>query len=200
MKLNNLKIQEYLSLGYIYLVVLGIVSDAIYFKFLGVDILNYATILDVLITPINIIVHDVKVLFYFTLTAVIGYYIVTKVSPGFHFKFRGKKWYKKLYNVEKLDQKYSKTGNYNGILLIALLVLALFLGFGVGRGSKMKSRITNGNITPTHKIIFNDGDLKELKIVGQNSSYVFYVGQHDKEIVISPIVQNIKEIKKISKK
>ena len=31
--MKKLSIQEYLSLGYIYLVVLGMISDVIYFKF-----------------------------------------------------------------------------------------------------------------------------------------------------------------------
>lgn len=90
MKVKKLSIQEYLSLGYIYLVVLGIISDVIYYKFFGIDILNYSTILDVLITPINIMAHDLKVPVLFIITIGLGYYLIVVVSPRFHFKYREK--------------------------------------------------------------------------------------------------------------
>lgn len=38
LKTNDYGLQEYLSLGYIYLVILGILTDVIYYKFLGIHI------------------------------------------------------------------------------------------------------------------------------------------------------------------
>ena len=200
MKLKKLSLQEYLSLGYIYLVVLGIFSDVIYYKFLGIDILNYSTILDVLITPINIMVHDLRVPFYFLLTAAVAYFYFTIFLPKFHFKFRDKKWYKRLNNVEKLDKKYSNPKDKKGLLLVPFLVLSMFLGFGMGRGSKMKSRIKEGDIKASHKITFEDKESVQVKIIGQNNSFIFYVKENEKEVSISPITQNIKEIIKIDSK
>ena len=200
MQVKKLSVQEYLSLGYIYLVVLGIISDVLYFKFLGIDILNYSTILDVLITPINIMVHDLKIPIYFSLTAGIGYFLLAIAFPRIHYKFRKKKWYRKLNNVEKLDQRYAEDKNGSGVFLIALLVFSMFLGFGIGRGAKMKSRLKTGDLKPNYKIVFSDQNAIEVKIVGQNSSYIFYVRENEKEISISPIFNNIKEIKRINAK
>ncbi len=80
------------------------------------------------------------------------------------------------------------------------MILSMFLGFGLGRGSKVSSRIKSGEIKLTHQIIFTDESSKNIKIVGQNSSYIFYVVENEKEVTISPIVQNIKEIKRINGK
>lgn len=199
MKLKKLSIQEYLSLGYIYLVVLGIFSDVIYFKFLGVDILNYSTILDVLISPINIIVHDIRVFGAFTLIITTAYIMFGLLGPKFHFKYREKKWYGKLYNVEKMDKKYADAKENSLVPLVAILVLSMFVGFGIGRGTKMNSKLEKGELESSHQIIFNDKDLGQVRILGQNSGYVFYVKEKEKVISISPIVQNIKEIKKLAK-
>ena len=199
MKLNKLSIQEYLSLGYIYLVVLGIISDVLYFKFLGIDILNYSTILDVLITPINIMAHDVKVLIYFSLTALVGYLFLGVFYPRFHFKYREKKWYQRVNNVEKIDKKFADAKEKSGIPLISILVFAMFLGFGLGRGAKMSDRIKKGDIKHTHQITFHDNKTIETKIVGQNSAYIFYINDNEKKVSISPITQNIIKIKRLEK-
>ncbi len=45
-------IQDYLSLGYLYLVVVGILFDAIFYGILGINIIHYSSILDVLLSPI----------------------------------------------------------------------------------------------------------------------------------------------------
>ncbi len=50
-----LVLQDYLSIGYLFILVLGVVQETIYYKFLGVNILDYSSILDVLIRPIAVI-------------------------------------------------------------------------------------------------------------------------------------------------
>lgn len=199
-KLSKLSLQEYLSLGYIYLVLLGIISDVIYFKFLGVDILNYTTILDVLITPINIIVHDLKVLGSFSLIIGFSYVLMAYILPRYHLKNSGKKWYQKLHGPKREDTGLQNPKERNGISLLIVLIFSMFLGFGLGRGIKIHKKIEKGNIENNSKIIFANGQTKRVRIVGQNSLYVFYVSKNEKEVTICPITQNIREIKKISTK
>jgi len=52
-KNNNIAIQDYLSIGYVFMLILGIFHETIYYKFLGVNILEYSSVLDVLISPIS---------------------------------------------------------------------------------------------------------------------------------------------------
>ena len=46
------KIQAILPLGYLYLVVLGILKETVFFYQIGINILNYSSIMDILISPI----------------------------------------------------------------------------------------------------------------------------------------------------
>jgi len=42
-------IQDYLSLGYLYLLILGIFKDAVFYGYLGVNFINYASVQDILL-------------------------------------------------------------------------------------------------------------------------------------------------------
>ena len=46
-------LQDYLSFGYLYLLLLGIVSESIYYGLLGVSVLSYSDVLDVLLSPLT---------------------------------------------------------------------------------------------------------------------------------------------------
>ncbi|MCB9504420.1 MAG: hypothetical protein H6696_21040 [Deferribacteres bacterium] len=197
MQLKKLSIQEYLSLGYVYLIVLGIISDVIFYKFIGIDILNYSSILDVLITPIAILVHDGKTLSTILVFLAVVYLLFAVIMPRFHKANREKAWYKKNFNVEKNDKQYAEENMHTVVLLLAFVVLSMFLGFGVGRGIKMKSRLENKELTANYRIIFMDKDTLQAKIFGQTSQYIFYATENQTEVSISPIEQNIKEIRKI---
>jgi hypothetical protein len=51
--MKNLEnLQTYLPLGYLYLVILGIIKESIHFFQLGINILKYSTLMDVLLSPI----------------------------------------------------------------------------------------------------------------------------------------------------
>lgn len=49
-------IQDYVSLGYIYLLGVGVMPDAIYYQKLGVNVLHFTSVLDVLVSPIAFMV------------------------------------------------------------------------------------------------------------------------------------------------
>jgi len=55
---SNINIQDYLSIGYVILLILGVFHETIYYKFLGINILEYSSVLDVLISPISVISGD----------------------------------------------------------------------------------------------------------------------------------------------
>ena len=46
------EIQGIVTLGYIYLILMGILNESLYYNQLGVNILNYSDVLDILISPI----------------------------------------------------------------------------------------------------------------------------------------------------
>ncbi len=193
-------IQEYLSIGYIYLLVLGIISDTIYFNFLGINILSYSNILDVLLSPIIYLTENIIVPV--SLALLIGLmYLFGTTAPKIHKKYREKKWYRKMYNVEKLDEKYSTPASIHNLIKVSAVVILLFyLGMGVGRGIKVSEQIKDKVIKLDHKLIFLDKEELNVNIVGSNSQYLFYFTENESHVTISPIQQNIKKIEKIESK
>lgn len=191
MKLTKLSLQEYLSLGYVYLIILGILSDVIYFKFLGIDILNYSTILDVLISPVNILAHDFRTFAFFLLLLGLLFFFFAKVGPLIQQKRQDKQ------PEAASKEEAASPENAGWINLILVMILSMFLGYGIGRGSKLRSRMATGIHTMTHELVMADQQVREVKIVGQNSAYLFYLTQGQKEVTITPIADNIREIRKI---
>lgn len=196
---EKLTLQEYLSLGYIYLIVLGIISDVIYFRFLGVDILSYSAISDILLSPVNILTQSWLLSIVFIGLIIFAYFYITIVLPKFHQKYRTKKWYNLTGNIEKADKRVSSIKENKGIPYILFCIFCMFIGMGIGRGSKISKRIQTQDIEANYSVTFTNDLTKEVYVVGQNSSYLFYVLEGEKEVSVTSINPNIKVIQKISK-
>lgn len=195
LKKQNLSIQEYLSLGYIFLLILGIISDVIYFRFLGINILSYTTISDVLLSPVNLLSENIIIPIAVIVGVVFLYYNRTKWGPKSHERNKHKKWYRLLFNVEKLDKKYQSEFTLNDTLkLIALGVFVVFLGLRIGMGSAVRNKMKNTDLKLKNIIEFKDGEQLKIALLGQNSLYLFYVEKGDTKLTISPIEENIKKI------
>lgn len=181
-KTNTYGVQEYLSLGYIYLILLGMVGDVIFYKFLGINILNYAGISDILMAPINTLLNDFRVLLLVAGALAMGYFLYKKI-----LKSAGNKTQQGIADP---------TSNVKGNLTVLLVFLTLmFAGLKIGAGSALKERIEKGETKSSHLITFSDNVARRVKIIGQNSGYLFYLPEGEKEILITPISGNIKEIK-----
>ncbi len=191
-------LQEYLSLGYIYLILLGIISDVIYFYFFGINILKYAAISDILISPISFLVKDIRILIAVICIIGLGYFLLFVRMPAFHQKYRHKKWYGKIQNVEKLDKTFEEYQTTDKkINALAIFLVSVFLGMGLGSGLALQKRIEKGTAKATHSVTFEDMAPQSVRIIGQNSGFLFYLKEGQKEVSISPIGQ-VKEIQKIS--
>lgn len=188
---SELKIQDYLSFGYLYLLILGIVRDSIYYGFMGINIIRYSDIMDVLLSPIAYLSQEYVLFFIFVC---ITYWVI--IQPSFHKKHRSKKWYKKIFNVEKRDEKYKEPRLIPRELpLIALMIASLLLGTGLGRGIKTADKIQATELEMLDEIHFMDGESEKVHVIGQNSSFLFYVRTDEKEVSVSPINGTIKRIK-----
>ena len=115
--------------------------------------------------------------------------------------FRVKKWYQKIYNIEKWDKKYAilekKKGNIEGMMFVFFL---LFISMRTGMGIGTKQKLTKEEITPNYSLIFKDNTQLDVKKVGQNSAYFFYFIPGEKVMTVTPIADNLKQIKILKKK
>jgi hypothetical protein len=198
---RKMTVQEILSLAYLYLLAMGILSDALYYGILGVSYLNFTTILDALISPVSMITDNYLI----TLTLVIMfglmYLYITKLMPYMHQKNRERNWYKKITNIEKADKRMMEIKDRNNIYkVMGLMFFIMFVSLRIGMGMGTKMRITGKKaFNSDYTLVFQDGKTEEVRKIGQNSVYFFYVREREPVVVATPILDNIKEIKRIKK-
>ncbi len=181
-------VQDYLSLGYIYLLVLGIASDSIYYGMLGINILSYSSVLDVLLSPI---VH---------LTSSPIFPIVIILMPTLLYFYL--KW---------LDKKIAKSNQEGGakylspllknysmqmvwIVFSGWIVFSAYIGFGFGGGSKMKTILKSNDFSTPRTITFQNGESVNAKILGNNSGYIFYAEKGSSNVIVAPLPGNVRKI------
>lgn len=76
----------------------------------------------------------------------------------------------------------------------------MLIGFGMGSGDKLSSRMKNGELKSNHILVYNNQDSARVRMISQNSLYLFYVKEGERELTITPVGQSIFSIKKIVKK
>ncbi|MDW3647109.1 MAG: hypothetical protein R8P61_08605 [Bacteroidia bacterium] len=190
MEKSELRIQDYLSFGYLYLLILGIVRDSIYYGFMGINIIRYSDVMDVLLSPIAYLSQEYVL---FLIFLFITYWVA--IQPSFHKKHRSKKWYSRIFNVEKRDNIYAEAPLIpREMPLIALMVASLLLGTGVGKGIKTADKMKAAELKMLDEISFLDNETEKVHVIGQNSSFIFYVREGKKEVSVSPINGTIKRI------
>ncbi len=199
MSRRKFTLQETLSLGYLLLILLGLISDVIYYKILGVDILGYVDLLDVLLSPVSIVTEDLATAIAFT--AVIGgcYFFVAVIGMRLHRRFRDRRWYQRLNNMEKADKLYDENDPSERRMLVVFMVVSMFLGFGSARGVFTKQDLRDQPFSATHILSFSSGEELPVHLVGQNSAYLFYLPEGQQVVSIAPIAQNVREIRKVVK-
>ncbi|MBB3122831.1 hypothetical protein FHS04_000319 [Mesoflavibacter sabulilitoris] len=193
-------IQDYMSIGYLFLLVLGVANQAIFYGLLGVNIFEYTSVLDVLLSPLAVISSHwlMPVILAVLIPLMIGYF---KLLQWYYVKLSRKEKYQSGKKKEKLDKVLkSLNKKYAVIPFILMMLICMFLGFGLGGGYKSKEKLETQKYNYTHQIVYEDGEAKDVKILGKNSLYVFYATQDNKDVQISPIEGNIKVIKKLPSK
>jgi hypothetical protein len=198
-KASKLEIQDYLSLGYVFLLILGVLHQTIYYKYLGVNILEYASILDVLLSPVSVLTSDSKLLIGMSICLVLAS-LYARFLPKYYIWLSKKKRYqsgKRKERIEKSLKTFQAGSGQLVLVMMMLFVIGGYVGFGFGKGSRTKAKIENGEIELSHQITFEDQETIHVKMLGKNSLYVFYITDNGKEVSIAPIDGNIKLIKKI---
>ena len=198
---SKLGLQDYFYIGYLYLIIMGIVSDAIFYGIFGVSYLNYTTILDALISPISLLINNWKISVFLGLMFWLMHMYFTKWMFKLYAYLRVKKWYQKVYNIEKWDKKYEALKNRkNQIPGLMFIFFLLFISMRTGMGIGMKHKYANEEIKPDYTLVFKDNTRLDVRKVGQNSAYFFYFIPGEKVITATPISDNLKQIKVLEKK
>ena len=180
------KIQNLLPLGYLYLVILGILKESIVFYQLGINILKYSTIMDILISPIAVMTSHPLIFVVFILVAFYPF-LVLKLFKN-HSQ---KKWIRAIFGIKKnkdemTEEEIENYGNNLFIKSFLLMYLSVFLGIALQDGYSISQKIKNNQLKYDYKMYYNSGDSQIISLIDSNSEYYFCISKGKKNINIIP--------------
>lgn len=192
------KLQTLLPLGYLYLILLGLLNESLTYYPLGINILNYSSISDILIRPISEM-FDYPILIIIICSVFLLLFIIQNILVN----YKHKSWVQKILGRERFDYNVDKKEIQKIILpffltMLGIMLLSFFVGLGLGGGLKISKRIKNNTFTCNYKITFTDGKAEEVFMFDNNSSYYFYVTKQNTNIRIAPVgtIFTLEKIKK----
>lgn len=181
------KTQTLLPIGYLLLVVLGIIKESVFFYQIGINILKYSSIMDILISPLaTLTLHPI------VLAAVISLFVFHFYLPTLLSKYRHKNWVQKAFELKKdgvllSEEEQKKQFNYISIKSLVIVLLSFFLGFGIGGGHDISKKIKENKLKYNYKLNYTTGESEDINIIGSNSVYYFYVAKGNKTVKIAPV-------------
>jgi len=183
---SNTSLQDYLSLGYLYLLILGVFHEMIFYGFLDINILSYSSVVDILLSPLVFLGDNLKLVGGLIISGVVLYYMMPYLN----------KW-NKAYSKKKEGEEVEFIGAAAFMFLYALMLAGFFVGAAIGDGPGVKREIKNGDFKLTHELTFSDDSKTLVGKIRNNSQYIFYVEEDATKISISPINGTIKKIEPI---
>lgn len=194
MKFTNL--ERLLPFGYLLLVILGLIKESVFYYQLNVNILNYTSLSDILISPIADFTSQPLIL----ITCII-YIALIYVAFLFLLKSKNKRFLYKLLRIDEnkmlLTEEEVKIKAANKFIQVSVAcIICFFLGIGIGTGNQVTKKIKTHKITYNYLLEFED-ESQEVYLIGSNSIYHIYLEKGNKNIKISP-VGVIKSLQKIN--
>jgi len=188
---KDLGIQDYITLGYLYLVLLGVVNIVIYYSSFNINIFDYISISDILLAPINMLFLNYK--FTAMIMVVIGI-----VSYLLKFVFWG---INQL--IEEVANKFNKPTKgivYQPVIAFIVLFSYIFLVLSTNMAKGMSSRVEDKSYKLNTTLTFADNTQKDVFVIATTSVYLFYVEKGEDVVSIMPISGNVKSMKDIKHK
>jgi hypothetical protein len=186
--LKEFAIQDYITLGYLYLVILGVVNIVIYYTGFNINIFDYIAITDILLAPINMLFLNYKE------TAVI-IIVIWIISYLLKFVFLG---INKL--TEKIADEFSKPLKkivYQPMIVFIILFSYKFLVLSMDMAHRVSSKVKNKTYKLDTTLTFVDNTKKDVCVIATTSMYLFYVEKGEDVVTIVPIVGNVRAVKEI---
>ncbi|MDR6561844.1 MULTISPECIES: hypothetical protein [unclassified Arcicella] len=179
-------IQKAIPFGYLFLIILGIFKEGVMFFQIGVNILKYSTITDILISPIVDLASFPVILILLIVLIAFSYYF-----PAYLSKKRDKEWVKRLSGLNgkgELDNE-GLENHYTNLFVkfMALTLFSFFVGIGLGKGLGLSRRIKEDVLEYKTTLNFSSGEAEQVYLINSNSLYYFYLKKGNKNIKIAPI-------------
>lgn len=191
-------LEKLLPFGYLFLIVMGILKDSIYYYQFGINILRYSTIMDVLISPIAEFTSNPIILGAIILLFVVHFYLPSFLSKNKDLAFVKRSF--ELKSTDELSVEETKS-YYNSIAIKSLVIwlLSFFVGYGFAGGYFTTKKLKENKLDYSYQMDFNEGESKNVFVIGNNSLYYFYFVKGDKKVKITPLAA-IKNIELVENK
>ncbi|TDP02889.1 hypothetical protein [Flavobacterium sp. 245] len=191
MKISD-DIQKLLPFGYLFLVIMGILKESFFYYQIGINILKYSTIMDILISPIaEFTSHPI------ILISILSLFVFHSYLPKILTKHSQKKFVQKAFELkptEAMSQTEIKTYFKDvSIKSLAIVLSSFFLSYGIAGGYFLSRDIKNNKLKFQHTLNFNSGESQQVSLINNNSLYYFYITKGSKTIKIAS-VQAVKNI------
>jgi hypothetical protein len=185
---KELSIQDYITIGYLYLVILGIINIVIYYSSFEINIFDYISITDILLAPVNMLFLSYE----FTAMVIIAVGILSYLSKflAIGVNYISEKWAIK-FNKPSISVAFSP------VLVFIILFSYVFLVLSVDMAESVKQRVDTKAFKPNTILTLSDNAQKNVKVIATTSMYIFYVELGENIVNIMPISGNVKSIKKI---
>jgi len=196
--LGGADLQELITLGYLYLLAVGIVSDWVYYRHFDLPILSYSDALDVLLSPLTWLEREPR--FFATLLAVVG---VSMTLIGVLRQVSARRLRALQGATDATEAQLEKATATLRTLAVAQFVLPAFLafsgyvGYAAGAGQSRADDMRRGALRADHQLSFSDGRVLRARIVGNNSGFVFYVPDSARQVVISPLRETVVALQRL---
>jgi hypothetical protein len=181
-------LQDLLALGYVYLLVLGVVSDSIYYGQVGVTIMRYSTVLDVLLSPIVHLTDNLLFPVVIVLIPVGGWMLIRGLDT----------WHRRRSDGHPVTLPLGLDLGRFWLALSGVVILSAYLGLGMGGGRTTAEAIRSGGFLLDHEIEFADGERKRVRLLGSNSSFAFYLLPDAASVTVAPLQSNIRTLRRLT--
>jgi hypothetical protein len=173
-------LQKSLPLAYLYLVILGILKESLFYHYFDINILHFSGLMDIIISPIGDLIQY----------PILGISVILFLFLVFGW------WH--LHDSGKIKQfKFLKAGNKSidlsqVTIIIGIGLLTFFAGVGMGAGKKTADNMRQQKLSISHHLTNALGETKEIHLIGSNSLHYFYVEKGTAYVQITPLNNVVK--------
>ncbi len=181
-------IQRSLPFGYLFLVVMGILKESVFYYQIGINILKYSTIMDILISPIATLTSHPVILIALIIIVVSSFAFPSFLSRQAN---KNKMWALKMASLKDHENmtKEAIENHFTNMFVrfLAMMLLSFFLGIGWGEGMGLTRKIRENRLKYDYTINYGDDNADQVHLIGSNSMYYIYLAKGSKIIKIVPL-------------
>ncbi|WP_126653783.1 hypothetical protein [Chryseobacterium aureum] len=181
-------IQRSLPFGYLFLVVMGILKESVFYYQIGINILKYSTIMDILISPIATLASHPVILIALIIIVVFSFAFPSFLSKQAN---KNKKWAIKMASLKEHETmtKEAIENHFTNMFVrfLAMMLLSFFVGIGWGEGMGLTRKIRENTLTYNYRLNYGDDNSEQIYLIGSNSMYYIYLAKGNPIIKIAPL-------------